>query len=226
MVYYELFGLPGAGKSTIVTPVVTRLRANGFSVATKEDIYHAKGLAGNKIIFILELLLSLREYWLYFGILSLYLQENKNLSGIRYAIRSIVFVHQTLQTRNKKYDVVLCDEGIIQYLASISYTTEMHKGKTLTNVADKIKKKVSLHVSECKLDKEECLHRINLRSSQSSKRYNSSINSDTLLHLLDIRHKNLRLISSLFNDYQKLDMSQPVNENIEKLYKSVTDLLV
>ena len=40
MVYYELFGLPGAGKTTLSAPIVKKLKDNGYKVAVWDDVFH------------------------------------------------------------------------------------------------------------------------------------------------------------------------------------------
>ena len=39
MVYYELYGLPGAGKSTLANIIIYELRAKGYKVGAWDDVY-------------------------------------------------------------------------------------------------------------------------------------------------------------------------------------------
>ena len=123
MKYYELYGLPGAGKSTLSNPVIGQLKQEGFRVASRNDVYFQNcGRKAGKLFVYAEILCEIRMYPLYMDILRFNRKVSSNLSNIKYAFQTIFFLHQILKAyKSNLYDIIILDEGIIQYLSSNSH---------------------------------------------------------------------------------------------------------
>ena len=120
MVYYELYGLPGAGKTTITSSLVDKLKAEGYKVAERKDVYIRRGSKINSKSVYWEMLFQPSEYKLIWYYLMLYLKcKQKN----RYHLKNLLFYsHQILMTiKEGKYDMMFLDAGIIEYIASLFY---------------------------------------------------------------------------------------------------------
>ena len=64
--YYELYGLPGAGKSTLANILISELRAKGYKVGTLDDVYNRRPNVKFKQSLKREMLFHINEYKLFF----------------------------------------------------------------------------------------------------------------------------------------------------------------
>ena len=207
MLYYELFGLPGAGKTTVALSVVKHLRDKGYRVALLEDIY-GNGVRGHR----LEMLFSLSEYRLYYYICRLYGKSCKK--HISFLKKLLHYSHQILKTtKENKYDIIFLEEGIIQYISSLFYLEDIPDNKILGKIVSYLTERVVIEPIFCYADISTSMKRIKERPYKQTARYSFFVGQQTLEEALTHRLNNLHVISSYFPSHITINMKRPADEN-------------
>lgn len=225
MVYFELYGLPGAGKSTVSNIVVAQLKSRGYKLATYDDIYYRLGRGYfRKIRFYLEVLYHFSEYRLFFYFFKLYKCCHKR--NIRYLNKLIYFSHQILMTANSgSYDIIFLDEGLIQFISSLFYAESYQNNKYLKNIVAILDEYIKINPVFCSIEVNESMQRIKNRPYQRKTRYSFSVGSSMLKSVLEYRNYNLKSISSAFPPHIQIDMLENVEDNANLIVEKVKSLI-
>lgn len=208
--YYELFGLPGAGKSTITSPVIQYFKSRGYKVGGYRDV-NGKG-EGNPIEW-LKLFCHFSEYRLFFYYWQLY--RSCNQRNYKYLKKLIYNSHQLIQAvRGKKYDILFLEEGLIQALSSLFYLEDIPDNHLIEKIRKLVSKEIHIMPIFCSVDINVSMDRIRDRPTQQKARYSHSVGSSVLEDALIHRKHNLEVISSAFQSNMKIDMNASVDTNV------------
>ena len=224
MVYYELYGLPGAGKTTITSSLVDKLKAEGYKVAERKDVYIRRGYKINSKSVYWEMLFQPSEYKLIWYYLMLYLKcKQKN----RYHLKNLLFYsHQILMTiKEGKYDMMFLDAGIIEYIASLFYMEDC----PLNNYIDKIARYYSrrnITPFFCSVDICESMKRIKERPYFQKTRFSHSIGTEKLEIALRHKNHNLKVIASFFSNHYEINVTDSIQQNVGLLQSFVIQKII
>lgn len=218
MKYFEMYGLPGAGKTTISVPVIQKLREEGYKVADLSNVYFHNCEKGHKSRVWLEILLSIKDYPLYYSVARYGIFDRGIKGGVKYKLKLLFLIHQLAKIiEESKFDVILCEEGILQYLSSLSFTNELPDNKSLKRLFSCIKKKVHISAVSCEIGIEDSFDRINNRG-ETSRRFSSNTSPSLLLSALKAKKHNLEVLSKYVSTICVLSMMDSMAENEAALY--------
>ena len=222
MVYYELFGLPGAGKTTLSAPIVKRLKDDGYKVAVWDDVFHRNSYNRLKINLVVEMFFHFNEYKLYYWCWRLYKKSREPNSF--FFKKLVLLLHQLLMTiKENKYDIVICDEGVIQFISSLYYLEEIQDDLFLKKIACFMGKRMPIHPICCSIDITESMKRIKNRNYGQARRYSYIAGESVLEQAMICKDKNLCKISTFFPAPIFIDMSKPVLGNVDILFTAIMD---
>lgn len=221
MTYIELYGLPGAGKTTISAPVIDLLRKDGFRVANLKDVYLRNCTGKSKVRVFVEMILRLRRYPIYWRILRYGVSVSLSKECLKYLIKLLFLVHQIFESMESGlYDVILCEEGIVQYITSLCYLEDLPDTKLLRKILVIINKEISPMAVYCEIAEEESMLRIMKRSDSLSLRFSSKTPYKVLEKALDKRKRNMLVVAQYLPKRSTLSMH--LNEIVLK--KQLYDL--
>ncbi|SEA56433.1 hypothetical protein SAMN05216462_1815 [Xylanibacter ruminicola] len=224
MIYYELYGLPGAGKTTVASSLVDKLKVDGYKVAEHKEVYHRRGLKLGSISAYLEMLFHPSEYKLFWFYLMLYLKcgQKKRV----YFDELLFYSHQILMTnKERKYDIMFLDEGIIQYLSSLFYLEDCPIDNQLGKIANFLLKQ-NITPIFCSVDICESMKRIKDRPYSQKGRFSHSVGTEKLEMALKFKNHNLKVIASFFPDRYKINMTDSIQHNVSLLRSYVNQKLM
>lgn len=220
MVYYELYGLPGAGKSTLANIINSELRAKGYKVGTWDDVYYRRPNVKFKQSLKREMLFHLNEFKLFFWCWKAYKNcKNPNQS---FYYKLLILTHQLLMVAEESnYDIVILEEGAIQYISSLRYLEDFSDDKDYERISRYLNKRIIIHPVFCNIDIAESMSRVRNRG-YGSKRFTYSVGTENFKQAMFYKEKNLRKISSTFAPPIEINMKSPVADNARLL---VTEIL-
>ena len=225
MIYYELYGLPGAGKTTVTSSLVDKLKADGYKVAERKDVYHRRGLKLGSISAYLEMLFHPSEYKLFWFYLMLYLKcRQKNL----YHFEQLLFYsHQILMTNKEgEYDMMFLDEGVIQFISSLFYLEDCPIENQIGRISKYFSGRINITPIFCSVDIHESMKRIKERPYFQKARFSHSVGTEKLE--MALRHKihNLKVIASYFPNHYEINMADTVQQNVDLLRLFVNQRII
>lgn len=219
MLYFELYGLPGAGKTTVTSSLVEKLKADGYKVAERKDIFFRRGYKINSKSAYLEMLFQPSEYKLIWYYLRLYLKcRQKN----RYYLKNLLFYsHQILMTiKEGKYDMMFLDAGVIASISSLFYMEDCFPDNSMDKIA-RYCSRLNINPIFCSVDIYESMTRIKERPYFQKSRFSHSIGTEKLE--IALRHKihNLKVIASFFSNHYEINMTDSIQQNVGLLQSFV-----
>lgn len=220
MVCYELYGLPGAGKSIVANILISELRAKGYKVGTWDDVYYRCPNVIFKQSLKREMLFHINEYKLFFWCWKAY-KNCKNPNRAFYN-KLLILTHQMLMVAEENnYDIVILEEGAIQYISSLRYLEDFSDDKDYERISRYLNKRIIIHPVFCNIDIAESMSRVRNRG-YGSKRFTYSVGTENFKQAMFYKEKNLRRISSTFAPPIEINMKSPVADNARLL---VTEIL-
>ena len=220
MVCYELYGLPGAGKSTVANILISELRAKGYKVGSWDDVYYRCPNVIFKQSLKREMLFHINEYKLFFWCWKAY-KNCKNPNRAFYN-KLLILTHQLLMVAEENnYDIVILEEGAIQYISSLRYLEDFSDDKDYERISRYLNKRIIIHPVFCNIDIAESMSRVRNRG-YGSKRFTYSVGTENFKQAMFYKEKNLRKISSTFAPPIEINMKSPVADNARLL---VTEIL-
>ena len=220
MVYYELYGLPGAGKSTLANIIIYELRAKGYKVGAWDDVYYRCPNVIFKQSLKREMLFHINKYKLFFWCWKAY-KNCKNPNRAFYN-KLLILTHQLLMVAEENnYDIVILEEGAIQYISSLRYLEDFSDDKDYKRISRYLNKRLIIYPVFCNIDIAECMSRVRNRG-YGSKRFTYSVGCEKFKQAMIYKEKNLRRISSTFLPPIEINMKAPVADNARLL---VTEIL-
>lgn len=224
-VYFELYGLPGAGKTTLCRPVISKLKQIGYDVADLDDIYSRNCKKRGKISILLKMLIMVRLYPLYYKLWRVYMSCDSSDRNLSYFFKALFLSYQILDAYKRGgFDAIFCEEGFIQYISSFCYSDVMPNSCSLNNLCTYISSLLKVQLIHCDIGVEDSFTRIKERPVVS-KRFSSSYSSDLLKKALISKQTNLATISSHFSKVLNLDMLKDITDNNKILFDFVSQKL-
>lgn len=216
MIYFELYGLPGAGKTTVASSLVDKLKEDGYKVAAYQDVYHRHGLKRGSITAYLEMLSQPSEYKLFWLYLMLYLKCRKKN---RYYFSKLLFYsHQILMTiEEREYDMMFLDEGVIQFISSLFYLEDCPIDNNIDEIAKYFTERIVVNAVFCSVDIRESMKRVKERPYLQDSRFSHSVGTEKLEMALNHKIRNLKDIASYFPNQYEINMADTVQHNVSLL---------
>lgn len=217
MYYYELYGLPGAGKTTIALQVINCLKSQGYKVASYDDVF-GSGIIDKK--YWLKILFNFKMYKLYFYYLQLYCKCHKKERGF---LKKLLYYSNNILriSQGDNYDVMFLDEGIIQFLSSLFYMEDIPQNSDIKKIVHYLNNKIVMRPILCSVDMNVSLKRIKERPYKQTGRFSHSIGASVLEKALKHKAYNLDVISSYFPSHIEIDMIRPVIYNTDFLLSKI-----
>lgn len=214
----ELCGLPGCGKTTLVSEL--KKAYPNFEIYTRNEI------VGNNILFykVIHRAIGITADKIYPA--GYYEKAKACLDFLsEYDSRDKRFMYKMLEQDralrlNKSKNIIL-DEGLFQGITSLPYDKIIDNRDTLDKALCKVfDGELDYKVVRCKLQTDIIIERIRKRNRQD--RY-SNPDDAVLKELLDVKEKNTDIVFEKMNDVNvmtaTLDMGQDILDNIKKIYE-------
>ena len=119
--------------------------------------------------------------------------------------------------RSGDYDIIICDEGIIQFTSSLYFSEDFTDADLLRKIVKELQKILITNPICCSIDIDESLRRMKNRPYGQNRRYSYSRELPVLEKAMKHRENNLKVISSAFPEPLMVDMNQCVEKNVEIL---------
>ncbi len=161
----ELCGNPGCGKTTIGKEVLNCLRKQGYNAYDYNEIKEKKSLKNIRYLY------GVNSWILLSRLIKFGLKNGLNKKLLIYSIKITLLINYIKDNlNNKKIDYLLFDEGIIQYITTLSHNRTI--GEEINPLSKMIRDNYNnndYYVFSCILDIEENVKRINTRNRQGDR---------------------------------------------------------
>lgn len=228
MIVLEFNGLPGSGKTTVSDNLVKKIKENNKNVITLSDVLYNTTLPFyNRYIQLVISLLSWRDFIINLYTIRLFLRFRINKESIIFLTRFIILNHKLgRMIKKNNYDVLILEEGIIQYLTSIPHDKRVCRDKVTKALCLLLKNKFSdiVHI-QCEIDINNCVKRIQSRKNPNNRF--DQVEGKKLFKLLKVKEYNLNIVRSLINNQNniKINTRKDMAYNTTFIYELITDYL-
>lgn len=215
MDYYELYGLPGCGKTTVSRLLVKQLREEGYKVADFNDVFLKYNHGYPRKWEFFKLLFQIKEFPLFYYYWRLYKEcdckSKRRLSNL------MILTHRIICTyKSHEYDILFLEEGVIQFISSLVYLGTIRDDERICKIVDILNKIIKIQPIYCCLDVELSLERIKGRE-RAGDRFSKSTDADVMYQALNYKKANLDNIASSFLYKMKIDMTERIDNNVKIL---------
>lgn len=227
VIILEFNGIPGCGKTTTANLLFEKLRDLNYKVITFKELLNNE-IKIKKINLIVDLFKISNLRFAYNIIkLCLYTKPIK-FSRFKYAKTAYIYYYimNHLQIEKKKYDFIICDQGLIQIILSIMYIDIFSKKLHVNKLIDKsLACFTNLYYINCIVDISTAKDRIRSRNLKQG-RLDFIMDDDELLSALTAQIYNLEIIRNSVKDLFAthvidLKMNCSPDENAEKIIKNI-----
>jgi nucleoside-triphosphatase THEP1 len=219
----ELNGLPGSGKTTVIDLLFERLQKTGICVAKRKGIYQPQKSKFRRLFRLIQ----------YGGIrlplfLSIFFLSIKpfRTSRYKYFNKLIYYYLMYMQCIEEgKYDIILVDEGIIQYINATIHPDSLKNTAIIKKIINTLNDEgMNYFVVDCLSDEVISCERI-LERKRNTSRFDKMKDNILKQHLKTF-NLNFLFIRPILNDCQwinrvKLDMSQTPEQNCNLLFDEI-----
>lgn len=218
MLLFEMVGCPGIGKTTLCKRVTDVFRAKGLKVANLRDFYFQHRRNGSKTSLICRVMLDFTNYPLYLDAVRIKLKYGNHNTNWNYVGSLIFLMYELLFVKKEnKYDMLLLDEGIVQFISSLLYLEQLPSSfdeeSIYTHLAER---EIAPFIFLCDIDDmDENIRR--LRNRNVDTRFFRIKDDNKLKQVMETRKQNLHTITSGYNQIFNIDMNLPVEENEKTL---------
>lgn len=166
MTIIEFSGTPGCGKSTLCARLLEKLVEDEKCCA-----FDYNEIKNKNKIYNLKYVLMKKNLKLIYSILKYGLKNNKNHRTIIYSIKCAVIIDQIRQwSEEKNIDYLLFDEGILQYITTLSHGIKIDYSIDLINdVLCEFYANKNVFVINCRLNINENMRRLKLRNRENDR---------------------------------------------------------
>jgi nucleoside-triphosphatase THEP1 len=218
----EFNGLPGCGKTTIVESMFKMFNDNNIkALGIKEVYFWGENQEKTRVITMFKALFSLKYIKVNLIGIQFFSCYKFKISRIKYLLRLIKLNYQIDRVlKNKSCDLIILEEGILQYIASISHVDLENDKEILEKLLAMVLKRFEkLLIVNCNLDYESLIHRIKHRN-QVGHRFDS-MDENILLESLKLNLENIEKIREICkgNNCIELMMNESLSNNIEKVLR-------
>ena len=219
MIYIEMIGLPGCGKTTICNQVYKSLKNEHIKIANLNDICYWTNSKIKKLIALISCITNIKLWTLFNKIYQITKLYEKKVFHYRYFWTNILIVNQIYKIKKcKKYQIILLDEGIAQLLTSIAHNQQLVISESLKIYLNKLNMYgIMPKLVSCELPIEESIKRIRLRGEKYAKRFSKIETDDELGQILLMKSSNIEFVSNLIKTELNLSTSKDVDVNVKKI---------
>lgn len=217
----ELAGLPGCGKSTLVNYIIRNYNYTKFVIRSNisSDIdFMWKHNWSIPFYFIKYFCLSKGLYKLKFRLCINIFQYKITKYSFIYSIYIIILI-MSIQNNSDEDVIFLLDEGIVQFISSISHDCTIRQQSNINKIINHLKiiTKISLYV-KCDISIKDAINRIECFRNKCDR-----IQKHRKLHeLLYTKEKNIDLILDLITDNKiNIDMTNPIEYNAKLIIELI-----
>lgn len=210
MIIIELCGVPGCGKSTLISHYQQNMIEK--RLLKREDLFHSSKILRN-ILIRYEILLyksfrQKQEVGVFKALFDVFPDASTH-SKVR-----IEDLYKRIYKLKRQEGVLLLEEGPIQYLSSLSLNDHISIGKEVRDYWS-LYNDFEYHVVYCACDNETSIARLQNRNKAAGY-YDAK--KDSIDALLNVKRDNIRtIIDALPQKYLELDMKNPVEDNLNLL---------
>jgi hypothetical protein len=219
MKIYEFNGLPGSGKSTLCDALHAKLLEKKIKLGHRNDLYRDIYLPKRNRVLI-EALFGYQNIGINLRIVLMAFRYGISKSRLKWAWGLILLNHliqKAIETR--LYDILILDEGIVQYLTSIPhdkpFVNRASERKLLNLLSDRFRD--HLFTINCNITESVNIARLKSRGNPLSRF--DRLDEEDLREKLRVKKKNLSYVieNICFTDLIELNMDHDVTQNLELL---------
>lgn len=207
----EFCGNPGCGKTTISNALLINLKNHNFKTVNYNQIKEKSKLKLLKYFF------SMNTWKVSLKLFNFGIRNGINKRLFIYSIKSAIIIKFINKIeKEEKIDCVIFDEGIIQYLTTLSH------GRNIGNEIKKLPKKLidiykrnNYYVIKCEIDIDENIKRINQRNRKGDRFIDKNINSQK--EKLKQKEKNIELVLETINPQNKIIIKTNKTDDTKEL---------
>lgn len=207
----ELCGIPGAGKSTLIKNL--KQSNPDITFLTRDDILCQNKLIRHYNTFFQLVLCKIGFEWKELKPIYRFISEYPN-HEIIFEVR-LIDLFRKLRKRRNRNEVILLEEGPIQYLSSIPFDVRLKNSENLYDSVDLLDAEKYIIV-DCQCEIDTSITRLKHRS-KGSDRYSNKSNEE-LKQLLEVKRNNLDTIIHISDSVKyTLSMEDEIEVNVYKL---------
>jgi hypothetical protein len=228
-VIIEFNGLPGCGKSTTATLLMERLKLMGYEVGYFEDLQNCK-YSNRRMKNIKLVLNSLKPPYIkvIYNLLKVWLNLKPfKFSRINYIklVYNFYFIYFSKEV-TKRYDFIICDQGLIQGILSIMHTDIIKDNSYIQELVDSILYNLKdIYWVNCNVNYRTAKERIRSRGltqgrldfiNDDNRLFSALLKQELALDLIRKEAEDIGLEKTI-----QLDMNCVVEKNIEFIIKKI-----
>lgn len=204
----ELCGNPGCGKTTISKQLVSELMEKQYKVFDYNDIKPKKYIYNIKYIRSFKSIRAIKKLYKY--------GKNSDFKKrLVYSVKCIVIINQLAYWESiENIDFIVFDEGIIQYLSTLSHEVEIDDRRLqLVDCVKEIYQNEKYYLVDCRVSLDENIKRI-----QGRNRIGDRFVSDEFkrqVELLTLKRNNLSTLIQFINPQRLIEID--MQEDVEQL---------
>lgn len=203
MLILEMLGAPGSGKTTFSNELVSELK--GFNIITNSEISEQlRNEKGNKIYRFIREFLAKEAFIFNIRIIKYLLSYRVTFDRVKWAKNFIRFnkILESLK-RERRFDLLILDEGILQLVTSIPHDIEIKKNPAFYKLMCSISTLYSDTVFiNCELELSEIIKRLRARNNPNHRFDN--VPQEKLIELIKIKKTNLNTVLTSLNEANKV----------------------
>lgn len=204
----ELNGCCGCGKSTLVAALGRELEERGIRYAGKRELEEK-----NYLPVCINRYGKKKIYWTVFNYCCSIVPFRLERVGY---VRKVVKLHNSIQSiiSDRKYKVILLDEGIVQGLFSVAYMERISNRRIAGRALKILLNRGEYYIVNCHLNYNEISKRINKRKRNTG-RVDQCKSNRKIKKLLKMQHYNLNVLRSLLPPETKIIETDMKWESVE-----------
>lgn len=207
----ELNGVPGCGKTTIVNELIEVFRLQGVNIMTLKDVYFYKEkMKYSKILHLLYALFSIRVLAVNINVIKFLFCFKFNVSRLMDALRLIKLYFQLIRVYENKKNILLLEEGILQYTASIPYLDSIKDNDSVARLISSMLQPIDkVLIVNCEIDIKESLKRIKergLKAPEFKQRRFDALDEKECISALEKNYDNLNKLRHLCKNKEHISI--------------------
>ena len=217
---FEFYGCPGCGKSTVVKATEQILKEAGIGYLNYYDVYYdGNNSAMHRLLNYFKSVFNPSSCALNLHIVRTCMDLK---CPFKYAVYLMTMCKRIKDENSRsKNTLILLDEGVIQFITSLSHGKEISTYESVVSLINHIiDAGITLKAVECVLPLNENIKRLTGREQTS--RFLDVGEDDELKKLLVEKKKNLDFVASFYEKSITLNMSEDPKKNA----KLVSDLIL
>ncbi|QQK80445.1 AAA family ATPase [Salicibibacter cibi] len=225
---YEFIGMPGSGKTTVAGHVINHLKADGYSVPSIKEIIKVRTFKLNRpsqlIKYISFFFFCLVNVLLFYKVLTFSSSvKPRNTESYIYSIVLMRHLYYIRTLKKKNYDIIIMDEGTLQYVWSIVLSGDSFSKARLTKLVRALSKKNDVNLLFMSFDAKSAADRVKKRNLKSGRI--NLLSSQKLESLLTYHQKSMDIILENINQIKpslkRIKGGKPINEKVHTVLNIV-----